>query len=99
MFERIRLTRHAKDQIQARGFDAREVLDTVNQHAYQIERSGAFEVRVIVRRFHGYVCTAPDGSTGDNIVACIDPQRRTIKTVMYQHSWQIERKSDETPYF
>jgi hypothetical protein len=95
----IRLTRHAVEQISKRSVTTEsEVFESVNRLEGKITASNCFEVRVIVRRL-SVTLTTPDGSTGDLIIACIDPTNRTIKTVMLQNSWQAAKKSKEVPYY
>jgi len=110
----IELTYHAKEQISARregdvynflGKHVRHVSNLISEwevlSACQSREAEIInhstEVRVIVKQLR-VVVTAPDGSNGDLVVACIDPISRRVKTVMLQRHWQAERKSQDIPY-
>jgi len=110
----IQLTHHAKEQISARAegdvynwlgkhvkhvsnlISEWEVLSACESKAAEISAHSR-EVRVIVKRLRAVV-TAPDGSNGDLIVACIDPIGACVKTVMLQRNSQAKRKSQDVPY-
>jgi hypothetical protein len=96
----VSLSWHAKDQCKVRGIDPREVLATVRGWRREIERSGAWEVRVVVG-FYQVKQVCEDGSNGDLVLACVDPRNLKIKTVMLQRSSQAYRKQadGEAPYF
>lgn len=63
----------------------------VTQHLKRIQKSKAPEVRLVVRTFKAEVLCS-DGSNGDVVLACIDPQTVTVKTVMLQRSGQVLHK-------
>lgn len=87
-----RLTTHARQQIQKRPVVSdREVLAAVASKASEIAETDAYEVRVIVKTLPEKVYF-PDGSNGDTVLACVDPDTMNIKTVMLQRSSQVERK-------
>jgi hypothetical protein len=69
-----------------------DVQQAINRNEGRILAAKVREVRVIVKRFSRIV-HLPDGSNGDNVVACIDPKARTVMTVMLQRSNQIAAKS------
>lgn len=88
----FRHTLHSKAQIEKRGIISEgEVLKVIESKYSEIMRVNHFEVKVVVKRLNR-VLTCEDGSNGDLIVACLDPQRQTIKTVMLQNSWQAVSK-------
>lgn len=87
------LTLHAKFQIAQRGITSEsEVLAAIASKLNLIEKVRFYEVRVVVKRLPHCV-TCDDGSNGDIVLACLDPQRKTIKTVMLQRSEQVARKA------
>ncbi len=93
----IVFTKHAQERVVERAFDGDEILAAVNRREAEIRRAGGVEVRVVVKTLRAEI-TLPDGSTGDRLVACIDPRNMKVKTVMLQRSWQIPFDSQEIPY-
>lgn len=89
---RVKLTLHAREQCHQRGFSTDEVESVVNKYASRIGESRSWEVRVVVKKLSGKVYL-PDGSNGDVILACVDPVRMTVKTVMLQRYSQVVRKA------
>jgi hypothetical protein len=87
----IRMSKHANEQCESRGFDPNEVSAVVNGKGERIQKSKSWEVRVIVKVFRA-ILHLPDGSNGDCVVACVDPESRTVKTVMLQRRTQVEHK-------
>lgn len=89
----IRLTRHAREQIENRGVTtADEVLKAVNSVKRQVLSSSAWQVKVILKRVD-YQYTG--GSEGNLVVACVDPVNRTIKTVMLEGENQYYGRSKD----
>ena len=94
----IILTNHAIEQINSRNIcTPDEVLLAVNRHSKEIEKSKAWQVKVIVKSLPRFIYL-PDGSNGDIVIAAIDPGRLTIKTVMLERRSQINRHSRNEPY-
>ncbi len=90
----IRLSRHAKEQCDARGIASTEEVEAaVKKAAAKIGKSNTWEVRVVVKQFSNKV-SLPDGSNGNLVIACVDPQSGTVKTVMLQRESQTRRKND-----
>lgn len=95
----IRLSRHAKEQCETRGFDPNEVESICAGREAQIKKHSnrTNEVRVVVKRYAAQqVCS--DGSNGDIAVACVDTRNGVVKTVMLQRRTQAQRKRNDTPY-
>lgn len=89
-----KITYHARQQILSRGVTSEaEVLSTIASKLNEIENVRFFEVRVVVK-YLGKSVMCSDGSNGDVVLACLDPQRKTIKTVMLQRQSQLRRKSE-----
>jgi len=92
------LSIHASKQIATRHITTEEeVLQAVARHSARIQRSRAPEVKVIVRTFRTRI-VLNDGSNGDVVLACVDPQTLVVKTVMLQRSSQVERKRQYETY-
>jgi hypothetical protein len=94
MFHRysIRLTSHARDQINARGVTtADEVLRAVNSVQSQVLSSQAWQVKVVIKTLPSRISVA--GSEGNVVVACVDPVNKTIKTLMLEGQEQVWGRS------
>jgi len=92
------LSIHASQQIATRRITTEEeVLQAVARYSARILCSRAPEVKVIVRTYRTRIILN-DGSNGDVVLACVDPQTLIIKTVMLQRSSQVERKRQYETY-
>jgi pyridoxine 5'-phosphate synthase PdxJ len=93
------LTRHAREQIDARQVCTQaEVMREVTRKAREIRRHWQErEVKVIVKTMKAKVILEGD-SNGEVVVACVDPYDLGIKTVMLTRQAQIERKSKYEVY-
>jgi len=88
------ITAHAVNQIQTRlvGItDVDEVVDKVLQFRPTISKMKDHEQVMVVIRQLGQTISKM-GSSGNLVVACVDPRTMTIKTVMLRFSRQMGKK-------
>jgi hypothetical protein len=86
----IRHTKHSLERcIYKYNLDPEVVLAAVNKVEDIIREYRTFEVKVILRRYKYRVYPTP-GDSGDYLIAAIDPNRRTIKTVTLRRQEQLD---------
>jgi hypothetical protein len=92
----MKITWHAKHQIDGRGLSLAWVEKRLAQAEAAVLNCKSAEVRVVLQVLPA-VHFAQDGSNGDTIVACIDREKLTVKTVMLRCKYQI-RPQDGVAY-
>lgn len=87
----IRHTTHSLGQCKERGINPDVALNRVLEVQGKVLKSSAPEVVVVLHKSAKRVYFS-NGDCGDVIVACIDPQRQTIKTITWQRREQVYGK-------
>ena len=84
----VRMSRHAREQLASRAVvTEEEVIDACTKVEGQIASSRDWQAVVVVKTLEQKV-SFPDGSNGDMVVACVDPDSRVVKTVMLRRQEQ-----------
>jgi len=88
------ITKHALERIQTRMvgiITLEEVKDKVDKYRPELSRMHDYNQVHIVLKKLDKVCHI-HGSSGDLVVACVDPRTVTVKTVMLRYHWQMGQK-------
>lgn len=88
------ITRHAKKRIQTRMvgiITLQEIMDRVDRYRPDLAKMHAYDQVHIVMKKLDKVCHI-NGSSGNLVVACVDPRTVTVKTVMLRYDWQMGTK-------
>jgi len=83
-----RITKHAQEQITERRLDQQLIVNTVNGcHSEIAKHTYTDKVYVVVTQYSQVVRTVR--SQGDVLMACVNPQRRTIITAYVRYNGQV----------